>query len=71
MKGIYFERDIYDRSEVTSWELIGLFFLGIKTEPIENGAKIKILGDTSEQDHCLCDDEDAIALIRHKRRDTL
>jgi hypothetical protein len=70
MKGIYLERDIYEDHEWSVQEMKALLALGVKVEVIE-GHKLKILSDTSEQNHVLCDDEDALALIRHKRRDTL
>jgi len=44
-----------------------LLVLGVKVEVIE-GHKLKILEDTSEQNHELCDDEDALALVKSKRR---
>ena len=75
MKGIYLERDIYEPGEYTMKDVAALQQLGIKCEIIWEGipshpGKLKILEDTSEELHELCDDEDALAMVKHKRRDS-
>jgi hypothetical protein len=66
LKGIYLERDIYEDHEWSLMEMKALMMLGVKVEVIE-GHKLKILEDTSGQNHELCDDEDALALGKGKR----
>ena len=68
MKGIYIERDIYEPSELTLDELVALQTLGIKVRTLPGG-KVKILEDTSEQEHSVCGDEDILAMARRTRRE--
>lgn len=54
MKGIYTEKDIYEDSEWTMQDMKALIALGVKVQVI-TGHKLKILSDTSDQLHELCD----------------
>ena len=68
MKGIYLEYDTYKMSEVASKEVDALRTLGIKFTLDFDNQIIKIVEDTSEQDHSLCDDEDVLALVKSLRQ---
>lgn len=68
MQGIYLERDIIELSKITPRELQALQELGIKLEIDGDNQVVRILEDTSEQDHALCDDPDAAALVKSIRR---
>lgn len=54
MRGIYFERDIYEPGQWNVLDLEALVKLGIRFKVHVSG-KLEILEDTSEQMHELCD----------------
>ena len=67
MKGIYLESNVYKMKDVASRELDALRTLGIVFTLDFDNQLIKIVEDTSEQEHTLCGDEDAIALVKGHR----
>ena len=69
LEGIYLERDRYKAHEFTGKHIDALRTLGVKVKlDVKNGGDLVILNDTSELDHSLCGDDDAIAFVKHKRR---
>ena len=56
---------MYKMEDIAERELDALRTLGIVLTLDFDNKLVKIVKDTSEQDHSLCDDEDAIALVKH------
>jgi hypothetical protein len=67
MKGIYIENTVYKMEDLSSREVDALRTLGITFTLDLDNQVIKIVEDTHEQDHQLCGDEDAIALVKGHR----
>jgi len=68
MKGIYIESTTYKMEDLSSREVDALRTLGIKFTLDFDNQVIRIIEDTSEQEHELCGDDDAIALVRGHRQ---